>query len=95
MLYPTLDSHIATLGLRFGLRWCGVGYPVVAFGAVRPAVAMLDGVDVALTHAELPVSLLRPAALGLERMFPQARGAGVPDTPHRMSAQLKPPTTGR
>lgn len=42
VLNTTLGSHLATLGLRFGLGWGGVGYALVALGAVRPVVAVLD-----------------------------------------------------
>lgn len=81
VLYSTLDGHLATLGLRFGLRWGSVRYKLVALSAVRPAVAMLDGVDVALTHAELSVSMSTVRGSGPRTYVPTAPAGGVLDPP--------------
>ena len=80
VLNTTLGSHLATLGLRFGLGWGGVGYALVALGAVRPVVAVLDGVDVALTHTELPISMSTPGDPGARTHVPTASRGRGPDT---------------
>jgi hypothetical protein len=60
-----------------------------------PVRRRADGVDLTVTHAELPISPSMPGAPDLEHMFPRVNAARALDTPTRGSVNLSPATTGR